>query len=158
MMKRLILTLLCCLLLAACGQTPETPAEPPTAAPTDAQLQSFTLYHGDDNAENFISRQIQVPEINETVVIDQLILAGVLPEDTAVNTLAQEGTQLKIDLNDTFRNHLCTMGTAGERILVGSVVNTFLSAYGAQTVFLTVDGELLESGHVVYDFPLEFYS
>ena len=106
MMKRLILILLCCLLLAACGQTPETPAEPPTAAPTDAQLQFFTLYHGDDNAENFLSQQILVSEINETVVIDQLILAGVLPEGTVVNMLAQEGTQLKIDLNDTFRNHL----------------------------------------------------
>lgn len=156
-MKRFVLILLCCLLLAACGQTAETPADTPTAAPTESQLQSFTLYRGDDNAENLLSQQIQVPEINETAVIDQLILAGVLPEGTAVNTLAQEGTQLKIDLNDTFRNHLYTMGTAGEWILVGSVVNTFLSAYGAETVFLTVNGEIIESGHVIYDFPMEFF-
>ena len=116
------------------------------------------MYCGDENAENFLTREVQVPEISETVVVEHLISAGVLPDGTAVNELTVDGTQLSIDLNDAFLNHLYTMGTSGERILVGSVVNTFLSAYGAETVFLTVNGEIIESGHVIYDFPLEFFN
>ena len=45
------------------------------------------------------------------------------------------------------------MGTAGESATIKAVVNTFLDAYGAQEAYITVDGEILESGHVIYDFP-----
>ncbi len=166
-MKRILMILLCCLLLTACGQQENAPTDKSTEpsvtdtstqALTEANLQSFILYRGDENAENFLSQEVQVPEINETVITEHLISAGVLPEGTAVDQFELEGTQLNIDLNDTFLDHLYTMGTAGERILVGSVVNTFLSAYDAETVFLTVNGEIIESGHVIYDFPLEFFT
>lgn len=166
-MKRILTILLCCLLLTACGTTQSTPTEAPTAppvteapteVPTEAAPQSFTLYYGDENAENFLSEEIQVPEIDEIVVTHQLISAGVLPEGVAVNSLSLDGTQLNIDFNAPFLEHLNTMGTSGERILIGSVVNTFLSAYQAETVMLTVGGETVESGHVVYDFPIEFMS
>lgn len=166
-MKRILTILLCCLLLTACGTTQSTPTEAPTAppvteapteVPTEAAPQSFTLYYGDENAENFLSEEIQVPEIDEIVVTQQLISAGVLPEGVAVNSLSLDGTQLNIDFNAPFLEHLNTMGTSGERILIGSVVNTFLSAYQAETVMLTVGGETVESGHVVYDFPIEFMS
>ena len=169
MMKKLLTILLCCLLLTACAQTQTVPAasntEPPvtnaptqtpTDVPTEAAIQSFTLYYGDENAENFLSEEVQVAQINETVVMEHLIAAGVLPEGAAVNSLTMDGAQLNIDLNEAFRNCLFTMGTAGEHILIGSVVNTFLSAYKAECVMLTVDGEILESGHAVYDFPIEF--
>ena len=172
-MKRILMLLLCCLLLTACAQEKPAPTDAPTAppvtdaptqAPTDApteeptevQLQTFRLYHSDENAENFLYEEVQVPEINETVVTQQLIAAGVLPEGTAVNSFAAVGSQLNIDFNDAFLTQLNSMGTSGERMLVGSVVNTFLSAYGAHSVFFTVDGQTVESGHVIYDFPIEF--
>ena len=43
-------------------------------------------------------------------------------------------------------------------MLVGSVVNSFLSAYGAETVTLTCDGAVLETGHTIYDEPLSLMS
>ncbi len=161
-MKRMWLFLLCCLLLTACTQKLPKPAdvlpvtEAATQAPTEAQMERFNLYYGDQNAENFLTKEIQVPEITDSVILEQLIAAGVLPEDTVINLFTAAGSQLNIDFNAAFLRHLNTMGTAGERMLIGSVVNTFLSAYGAQTVFLTIDGEIIESGHVIYDFPLEF--
>ncbi len=172
-MKRILMLLLCCLLLTACTQkkpTPtdapaappatEVPTQMPTAAPTEAptevQVQTFRLYYGDENAENLLYEEVQVQEINETVVMEKLIAAGVLPEGTAVNSFAAAGSQLNIDFNEAFLRHLNAMGTSGERMLVGSVVNTFLSAYDAHSVFFTVDGETVESGHVIYDFPIEF--
>ena len=168
-MRKILAILLCCLLLTACAQTDaaptaasteppvtDAPTQTPTDVPTEAAMQSFTLYYGDENAEHFLSEEVQVVQISEAVVMEHLIAAGVLPAGAAVNSLTRDGTQLNLDLNDAFRKYLLSMGTAGEHILIGSVVNTFLSAYKAECVMLTVDGEILESGHVVYDFPIEF--
>ena len=53
---------------------------------------------------------------------------------------------------------LPTMGTAGERMMVGSVVNTFLTAFDkVDKVSILVSGQIFESGHVVYDEPMEFF-
>ncbi len=169
-MKRILTILLCCLLLTACAQTQPTPTQAPSAhpaatsptaaiateQPTEAPLLSFTLYYGDDHAENFLSREVQVPEIRADVVIAQLISAGVLTDGVAVNSLSKTGDLLTVDFNQAFGSLVCSMGTSGERIIVGSVVNTFLNAFQAASLRFTVDGEILESGHVIYDFPLDF--
>lgn len=161
-MKKLFIILLCCLLLSGCRLFEPVPtiAPPitaePSSAPTEAPLKSFALYYGDDNAEMFLSEEVLVPEINEAVVIEHLIRAGVLTDAVAVNSIQKNGTQLDIDFNQAFAVLVCSMGTSGEYIIVGSTVNTFLNAFHAETMCFTVDGEILESGHVIYDFPLEF--
>ena len=178
-MKRMIALLLCCLLLTACslnatGGTTGTEAditapdateaptealtEAPTEAPTEAQPQSLTLYYGDDNAEFILSKEVQVAEITADTIIEQLIAAGVLREGVAVNSMFQNGSSLFVDFNQEFANLVCSMGTAGEYIIIGSTVNTFLGAFQATSVTFTVNGQVLESGHAIYDFPLTFMS
>ena len=182
-MKRMIALLLCCLLLTACSlnatggttgteaditapdatEAPtealtEAPTESPTEAPTEAPLQSLTLYYGDDNAEFILSKEVQVAEITADTIIEQLISAGVLREGVAVNSMFQNGSSLFVDFNQEFANLVCSMGTAGEYIIIGSTVNTFLGAFQATSVTFTVNGQVLESGHAIYDFPLTFMS
>ena len=182
-MKRMIALLLCCLLLTACSlnatggttgteaditapdatEAPtealtEAPTESPTEAPTEAQPQSLTLYYGDDNAEFILSKEVQVAEITADTIIEQLISAGVLREGVAVNSMFQNGSSLFVDFNQEFANLVCSMGTAGEYIIIGSTVNTFLGAFQATSVTFTVNGQVLESGHAIYDFPLTFMS
>lgn len=41
-------------------------------------------------------------------------------------------------------------------IILGCVVNTFLDAFNGEIVYITAGDETPESGHVVYDYPLEF--
>ena len=149
-MKRFLLILLCCFLLSSCAK-----AEP---APTEAAQQYFSVYYGDENAEKLLSTQVQVPQIDESTVIGQLIAAGVLQEGIAVNSLEQIDGVLYIDFNRAFAEIVCSMGTSGEYIIIGSTVNTFLNAFQCTSMVFTVDGEILESGHVIYDFPLEFMS
>ena len=86
-----------------------------------------------------------------------LQVKGVVNQDVEVLSCRSEDTQLFLDLNQAFLEQLYTMGTSGEKMLIGYIVNTFLSAYGCETVLLTVNGEAFDSGHTVYDFPLGFF-
>lgn len=137
----------------------EIPTEAPTEAPepTEAAPVRFTIYTPNENADGFYDTVILIDTLTAQNVADELIKENALNADVAVNFARMDGAQLMLDFNSAFRDQLLTYGTAGERMMIGSVVNTFLSAYGAETVFLTVDGGILESGHVVYDFPLEFF-
>lgn len=152
-MKRPVAILLCCLLLAGCGILEPTPTIAPSAPP---QVR-FTIYTPNDNADGFNTAEIAIDTLSAQNVINALISEQVLNSDIAVNSEAIDGSCLLLDFNSAFRDQLVTYGTAGELMMVGSVVNTFLSVYDVETVMFTVDGEILESGHVIYDFPLGFY-
>ena len=179
-MKKLMTILLCALLMTGCGrkettptvptapaataapaETPtvmptEAPTEAPTDAPTEAPSEALLVYYGDDNAEKILCKEVFVYQIDEPTLIAQLIEVGVLRKGVAVNSIEQNGAALTVDFNQDFADLVCSMGTSGEYIIVGSTVNTFLKAYDASSLLLTVNGEILESGHVIYDFPLEF--
>lgn len=161
-MKKLVLIILCTLLLSGCaasGALLPSKSTNQTEASVQPQLATgipLAVYSSNDNADGLVRSEVQVEQINETVIAEKLIGKGVLPQDAAVNAFAQNEKQLVIDFNTAFQTHLLSLGTAGESLLIQSVVNTFLEAYGAESVVLTVNGAVLESGHAVYDFPLTF--
>lgn len=132
------------------------PTEEPTQAATTAVVLTYTIYLPDENAEGFEKKEIQTGLINADTVLAELQAAGVLPEGVLINAFGADGNQLNIDFNQAFADLVCSMGTSGERMIIGSVVNTYLSAFQAESVYFTIDGEILESGHVVYDFPITF--
>ena len=174
-MKKLIALLLCGLLLCGCAPfTPvtESPTEPPTEIvteepteniteapteePTEPPLVSVTIYHGNENADGFVTTEFEVEEITAEVLVEKLMEVGVLSETVILNAMEDEEGHLNLDFNSAFADQINTMGTSGERILMGSVVNTFLTAFDAGTVSVRVDGQILESGHVIYDEPMGF--
>lgn len=160
-MKKLILIFLVTLLLTGCAASGvSAPSESinQTEASVQAQPAAVTLavYSSNENADGLVRSNVEVAQINEAVIVEQMIVKDVLPQDAAVNSLTQNEKQLVIDFNTAFQTHLFSLGTAGESLLIQSVVNTFLEAYGAESVVLTVNGATLESGHAVYDFPLTF--
>lgn len=59
-----------------------------------------------------------------------------------------------LDMNDVYADAVRASGTAGEEMLVYSLVNTFASARNAKSVMLTVGGKPLQSGHNIYDYAL----
>lgn len=147
--------LLCCLLLTGCGaktSPPDTATTPPVV---------LTVFSPNENADGFVETQVAVPEVSGDSIVEQLVSAGVLSEGAGIHTLEIitdfGATTLKADFNVVLQQCILPMGTSGEYVLLGSVVNTFLRAYHADTIFITVDGELLETGHAIYDQPLTFY-
>lgn len=159
MKKALPLILLGCLLLTGCGSTTSAPT---AAVETTEPLEILTVFSPNENADGFVKTDIAVPSITDAVIIQQLVNVGVLAEDTSVSTVMEVSTDtgkatLEADFNDALRQSLLPMGTAGEYVLMGCVVNTFLTAYQADAITITVEGEVLETGHSVYDQPLTFY-
>ena len=96
---------------------------------------------------------------NSHTLLEQLAYAGVLNDKVALLSEEYKGTCLHLDFNDEFRDLICSTGSSGEYIIMGSLVNTFLVNYSdvAESIFITVNGEILESGHVIYDFELSKY-
>ena len=163
-MKKILCMLLVCLLLAGCAASApnaESPTEPihetqvtePETNTTESTFK-FLLYTPNDNLDGFITTELEQDELD---IIGALTEARVLNENITENSLIQEGAVLKLDLNSAFADLIYTQGTTGELMIMGCLVNTYLSAYGAESLILTVDGEILESGHVIYDFPMGYY-
>ena len=154
-MKKRIALLLCALMLWGC--TPEAPpTEPATESPTEQPRVSVTIYHGNENADGFETTEFEVEEMNMNVLVEKLIEVGVLNEDVFITSMRIDGENLILNFGPAFADQLNTMGTSGERMMMGSVVNTFLTAFDAASVSVRVDGQILESGHVVYDEPMGF--
>ena len=163
-MKKIISILLICLLLSGCAAssmnaenptvpTYETESTQPDITISESKVK-FTIYTPNDNLDGFIATEIEQEELD---IIGALTKARVLNEDIVENSLVQEGSVLKLDLSKAFADLIYTQGTTGELMIMGCLVNTYLGAYGAESLILTIDGGILESGHVIYDFPLDFY-
>lgn len=140
-MKKWLVILLVCLFLAGCS----SPAE------------SLSLWVPDSNAEHWEVTVVQVPKIAPGIMIEQLRLAGVLNDDVRFNRFTLEDGAASLDFNAAFSQQVNSMGTAGEIMILGSVVNTFLTAFDIESLTITVDGEVLETGHNIYDIPFGFF-
>ena len=168
-MKRILSIMLLCFVLIGCAKSVD-PTEPPvlniiqTDPVTTPELTetagealvSFSVYLPNDNADGFVVHTVESSQIDGGSVLATLQAYGVLPETVVINDFSSRGEELHIDFNEVFGQLVSSTGTSGERMIVGSVVNTYLSAFQAGSLSFTVNGEILESGHVIYDFPITF--
>lgn len=131
------------------------------------------LYLPNDDADGFELETVTI-EISAQNIFDALIAHGAIPEGISVLSFqidnhgveTQEGdtvsytpgdtTSLFLDLSAEMQSTLLEAGSAGELMLIGSLVNTLLTVYEADEITLTCEGAALESGHNVYDEPISF--
>lgn len=152
-MKKLFLILLCCLVLCGCSApAPNTESEPSTI-PTP-ELTTITVYIASETWDGFDTLEIAGENLT---FLDAMIQAEVLPENTVIHRIEQSGDTLTVDFGPAFRDLICSQGTTGEYLTVGSVVNTLITLHDVSYVQITVDGNVWESGHTVYDFPMAFF-
>lgn len=115
---------------------------------------TFTLYNSNDDATALVQETVEVDALTKENVLAALIECGILQDDIRILSLEeaeQDGEKvLNIDFSQEFGSYVASMGTAGEYMIMGSVSNTFLSAYGCEKVKITVEGGVLSTGHQEY--------
>lgn len=134
----------------ATAPTESAPTEP---TPTDPEPITFLLYHPDETLSDYITVEITMDQLDPEAILAFLQEYQVLKDDVALNYAQMDGTQLNLDLNQAFLMHIFSCGTLGEAMLMGSLVNTFFSVYDCESIMVTVDGEIIHSGHVDYETP-----
>lgn len=69
----------------------------------------------------------------------------------------ENGLILKLDLSSNFVEGLLNMGTAGEYLTMGAVVNSFLDTYQADGIEITAGGNVIETGHTSFEGVLNHF-
>lgn len=175
-MKKYILIIVLCLLLTGCSLAPSetapyisqpattVPAQSPTVQTspltpdetTEPVWYGLNIYIPNDNYDGFVTAPMLVDWRDPDLILEHLIQYSILEEGIELNRFDIKDGHIQLDFNKAFQNQLKSCGTSGENMLLGCVVNTYLYIYEAETVFITVDGGILESGHAIYDFPLYY--
>ena len=112
------------------------------------------VYVCNDDATAFVAESVKIDELTPENIVNALIEKSVLSSDVQVlkcDKQTVDGVKsLDVDFNEAFGAYVCSMGTTGEYYTIGSIVNTFLDAYGCEKIKITVEGNTLESGHAEY--------
>ena len=112
------------------------------------------VYVGKDDATAFVFESVEIEELTPENIVNVLVQKSALSSDIQVLKCEEQTVDgvksLDVDFNEAFGTYVCSMGTTGEYYTIGSVVNTFLDAYGCEKVKITVEGNALETGHAEY--------
>ena len=114
----------------------------------------INAYVSNDDATAFVAESVKIDELTPENIVNALVQKSVLSSDVRVLKCEEQTVDgvksLDVDFNEAFGAYVCSKGTTGEYYTIGSIVNTFLDAYGSEKVKITVEGNTLETGHAEY--------
>ena len=141
------------------GTRPSRPTTPPleTAPPTTVPLgpADVLLSLPNEAGDGFITQKSSTNNLDYDGVILLLKVNGVVSEYVLLNSCKRDGDLIRLDLNQAFLDQL--KSAANERLIIGSIVNTFISAFQCESVCITVDGATISTANATYDAPLTFF-
>ncbi|MBQ8188745.1 MAG: GerMN domain-containing protein [Lachnospiraceae bacterium] len=174
MKKMMILMSILLLIMVGCESRPITSTVPAGDTAQKEQVQTeqsqeeilqeevaepvnVVIYYSNIQADGFAMKEMQIESLTPENLIDELAKVNIVSIDTKVIGFSETEQSLTLDLSKDFEQYLSMMGSSGEYMVLGGIVNTFLDAYDAKDILITVEGNVLESGHATYDKPLEFH-
>lgn len=127
----------------------------------EAQEEQLTLYLPNENADGWNVTKNQIEQVTPDIIIGQLVGAGAIPDSVTVVSFGEDqgenGLILKLDLSSNFVEGLLNMGTAGEYLTMGAVVNSFLDTYQADGIEITAGRNVIETGHTSFEGVLNHF-
>lgn len=130
-------------------------------AEVSAESVMVTVYYSED-AMTFISSDVQVDTLSPEAVLEAMVNEGAVADGVQVQsfeiTTVDDKQTILIDFNSAFASYISQMGATGEYYAMGSVCNTYLEAYDCEQIKITVNGELLSTGHAEYTGYLTTFS
>lgn len=135
---------------------PLAKAEDPDEEEEQPQVEVM-IYYGNGASEELNTEVSAMEQISAENLIDALVRHNIVSLGTKVNSFEEKETDgektLYLDLSKTFQEYLKTMTQKGENIILSSVTATFLEAYDADKIMITIDGEVLKTEHATYEEP-----
>ena len=126
-----------------------------------SQEEQLTLYLPNENADGWNVTKNQIEQVTPDIIIGQLVGAGAIPDSVTVVSFGEDqgenGLILKLDLSSNFAEGLINMGTAGEYLTMGAVVNSFLDTYQADGIEITAGGTVIDTGHTSFEGVLNHF-
>ena len=140
MKKKAVLLLSCSILLALEGCEKKE----------DIKTEVVNIYKLNPDNGVYITEAKECQTLNETVLWELLKENEIVPTDSEILSFQVSGDKLELDTDTVFGDWLRSFGTAGEREIVGCIVNTYLDAYKAEEIKITEEGQTLTTGHAEY--------
>ena len=107
---------------------------------------NIKVYCSNADASGFESEEVSIQSLSSDEVLKALVGKGVLPVDVSLLSFKEfekDGEKaLDLDFSEEFYSYIKTLGSSSEYYIVG--------AYGCDKVHITVDGEVLATGHAEY--------
>ena len=116
----------------------------------------ITVYYVQGDFDNFKTDKVSIDTLTPENVIAELAKKNILPVDTKVNSfesvVSDMGTNtLLLDISNSYETYISTMSIEAELAIINSLANTFIRAYGADELRLTVGGGSVKSVNLDYD-------
>jgi len=153
---------LCIFVLTACQGEPATSKDDVEPTPDvsdpmpEVESVDITLYLPNEMADGF-DATVQTMPLEAALILDALVEGNSLPEGTKLLQFSAEDEKIIMDLSQEFGDEISSTGSTGEFMLMGSLVNTFLDAFDCESAEITCEGEVISTGHTVYDRPITFF-
>lgn len=115
----------------------------------------FAIYLLDDNAETVVCREMTIESRSAWhawAALKQLNPA--IPAKAYLNSFTIEGNEGTLDLTKDFLS--ANVGASTEALLVQAIANTYIENYDIERLYITIDGGVYESGHLLLDEPLTY--
>ena len=122
------------------------------------ETEVVVVYFGDGGSVALKQETIEVEAISPDELIGALARHNIVSLDTKVLSFEQgeeNGTEvLYLDLSKAAGEYLRTMSKEAECIIVAAIADTFLENYGADAIYITVEGETLVTSNAEYVEPI----
>lgn len=130
----------------------ETQTEPDTQG-ADSGIR-ITVYYGNEDMTGFEQEEMEISSLSSEQVLAALVKKGVVAADVSIISFREferEGEKvLDIDFSEEFQSYMQSIGSSAEYYVIGSICNTYMDAYECEKVHITVNGEVLATGHAEY--------
>lgn len=122
--------------------------------------EKIIVYTGNGNADGFLAEIEKVKEVTGKSVYEALKSQDIIPKNVEYQSFAvteDNGKRvLTLDLSKEMQEDLMQMGSTGETLTMQAIANTYLVAYHGDQIIITADGKNIETGHMIYEDPMEF--
>ena len=136
----------------------DAPNEQTTQDEDAIQGEETVIYFGDGGSVALKQETTEVEVISPEELINALARHNIVSLDTKVLSFEQgeeNGAEvLYLDLSKAAGEYLRTMSKEAECIIVAAIADTFLENYGADAIYITVEGETLVTTNAEYAEPI----